>query len=478
MLSPNPIIIQGGMGVGVSCWRLARAVAETGQLGVVSGTALDGVVARVLQDGDPGGHVRRALSHFPVPELAQRVVDRYFIEGGRRADAPYRPHPTLGIDPKRSAIELCLAGSFAEVWLAKEGHNGLIGINFLEKIQTASLSGVLGAMLAGVDYMLVGAGIPKEFPRLLDSFAAGQVGQLAIEVINQTRTHIASLDPVKYLGADLPELHRPKMLAIISLHILATYLTKDPAIRPDGFVVEGPLAGGHSAPPRGRMTLDESGQPIYSVKDEADLAKVAAAGLPFWLAGAWGSPEKVAEARALGAVGVQAGSVFALSTQSGLRPDLRDQLLAELDADQLVVRNDPLASPTGFPFKIATLPGTLSEEELYQERDRICDLGYLRQPVEKADGSVVYRCASEPVHMFLKKGGEISETVGRKCLCNALFADIGLAQHRKDGSVEKPALTLGQDLAGVKVLRELYPEGYSAAQVVAWLLGQSADISG
>ena len=35
--APWPVIIQGGMGVGVSGWRLARAVAERGHLGVVSG---------------------------------------------------------------------------------------------------------------------------------------------------------------------------------------------------------------------------------------------------------------------------------------------------------------------------------------------------------------------------------------------------------------------------------------------------------
>ena len=61
----NPIIIQGGMGVGVSGWRLARTVAETGQLGVVSGTALPLVLTRQLQLGDPGGHLARALAHFP-----------------------------------------------------------------------------------------------------------------------------------------------------------------------------------------------------------------------------------------------------------------------------------------------------------------------------------------------------------------------------------------------------------------------------
>ena len=45
-----PPIIQGGMGVGISDWRLARAVSLRGQLGVVSGTALDTVMVRRLQD--------------------------------------------------------------------------------------------------------------------------------------------------------------------------------------------------------------------------------------------------------------------------------------------------------------------------------------------------------------------------------------------------------------------------------------------
>lgn len=65
-----PVLIQGGMGVAVSDWRLARAVSEAGHLGIVSSTALDAVMARRLQLGDPGGHIRRALAAFPVPEAA------------------------------------------------------------------------------------------------------------------------------------------------------------------------------------------------------------------------------------------------------------------------------------------------------------------------------------------------------------------------------------------------------------------------
>ncbi len=474
MNQQRPSIIQGGMGVAVSSWRLANAVARTGQLGVVSGTALDGVLARTLQDGDPGGHARRALAHFPAPAIAQRVLDTYFLKGGRRPGQPYRPHPTLTIAPSRAAIELSLAGNFAEVWLAKEGHDGMVGINFLEKIQTATLSATLGAMLAGVDHVLMGAGIPKEMPRVLTEFAAGRPGRLTIEVANQTRPHVAALDPRTSLGGDLPQLRRPEFIAIISLHVLGGYLARDPEIRPDGFVVEGPVAGGHSAPPRGKFGLDELGQPIYSPKDEADLAKMVALGLPFWLAGAWATPERVAAARTAGAEGVQCGTVFALAEESGLAPDLRGRLLAELAAGTLTVRNDALASPTGFPFKVAQLSGTLSEPDVYAARERICDLGYLRAPAERADGSIVYRCASEPVHMYQRKGGDPADTVGRKCLCNALFSNIGMPQVRKSGYVEEPAITLGQDLEGALGLLARHPDGWSAADVIAWLLSDAA----
>ena len=82
-LDALPEIIQGGMGIGVSGWPLARAVAIQGQLGVVSGTSLDSVLIRRLQDGDLGGHVRRAMEAFPIPDVASEVLDRFFKRDGR-----------------------------------------------------------------------------------------------------------------------------------------------------------------------------------------------------------------------------------------------------------------------------------------------------------------------------------------------------------------------------------------------------------
>ena len=159
-----PPIIQGGMGMQISSWQLAAAVARSGQLGVVSGTALDLALARHLQDGDLDGHYRRALAHFPDQAMVDRVLARYLVPGGRGETTPYRPVPRLVIHPQSASVELAVLAAFTEVWLAKDGHDGIIGINLLEKIQMAIPSITFGAMLAGVDVVLVGAGVPRQLP--------------------------------------------------------------------------------------------------------------------------------------------------------------------------------------------------------------------------------------------------------------------------------------------------------------------------
>jgi NAD(P)H-dependent flavin oxidoreductase YrpB (nitropropane dioxygenase family) len=464
-----PQVIQGGMGVAVSSWQLARSVSSAGGLGVVSGTALDVVLARRLQDGDPGGHLRRALAAFPEPLMAARVLDTYFQPEGRRDGAAYRPVPKLTLRQTARQQELTVVANFVEVWLAKDGHSGPVGINYLEKVQLATPAAALGAMIGGVDHVLVGAGVPRGIPRLLDDLAAGRVAGVGVEVHGADQPHRLDVDPTALLGDALPELHRPQFLAIVSANVLAAYLARDESTRPDGFVVESPRAGGHNAPPRGSLVLDDRNEPVYGPRDEVDLGKLGALGIPFWLAGGQSTPERLAEARAHGAVGVQVGTLFALAADSGLSPRLRESLRAQLADGGVDVRTDPLASPTGFPFKVAQLPGTLSDPAVLARRQRLCDLGYLRTPYQTPTGDIGYRCPGEPVHMYVRKGGDAADTVGRACLCNALTADVGLAQTRRDGYVEPPLVTLGSDLDSVEALAERHPGGWSAADVVAWL---------
>jgi len=459
------------MGVAVSSWRLASQVARAGQLGVVSGVALDSVLTRRLQDGDPGGHMRRALAAFPVPAIADRAIKRYFLPHGRAEGQPYSPIPRLAVNQGRRSQELAVLGNFVEVWLAKDQHEGLVGINYLEKVQLATPAAAYGAMLAGVDYVLMGAGLPRDIPRLLDQLTHHSTLEFPVTVAGaEPGTFSVSLDPVALLGVQLPPLVRPKFLAIVSAHVLAEYLARDQSIRPDGFVVEGPLAGGHNAPPRGKLALNEAGEPQFGPRDYADLAKVAAIGLPFWLAGAYGTPEGLVAARATGAAGIQVGTLFALSTDADFEPAIRDALVSGVADGSLSVTTNLRGSPTGFPFKVAKLEGSLSEPETVQARPRLCDMGFLGVPFLRDNGTLGHRCAAEPERQFTRKGGAEGEADGRLCLCNALMANVGLGQTRATGYVEKPLITLGADLDGPRRLAALHPDGWNAHQALAWLL--------
>jgi NAD(P)H-dependent flavin oxidoreductase YrpB (nitropropane dioxygenase family) len=463
------MIIQGGMGVGVSGWRLARAVSVTGQLGVVSGLGLDTLMARRLQLGDPGGHIVRALGRFPYAGVTEQVVDRYFVAGGIGPEEPFRRVPKPSLHPSRRSTDLVVAANFVEVFLAKEGHEGLVGINLMEKLQMSSPAAIYGAMLAGVDYVLVGAGIPTEFPALLDAFAAGRPGHVSVDVIGAGAVPTVVVPPAVTAGAGA-RLRRPKFLAIVASHVLASYLARDAGTRPDGFVVEGPVAGGHSAPPRGPLVLDGEGEPVYGPRDLADLDKMAVLGLPYWLAGGYASPDLLEAARRGGAAGIQVGSAFALCEESGLAASIKRAIIEHALSTGLPVRADPRSSPTGFPFKVADLPGTLADAQVYDSRDRVCDAGYLRAAYHKQGTEIGYRCPAEPVPTYLRKGGRLEETVGRYCLCNGLIATVGLGQ-RRDGTTEAPVVTLGQDLSFLPGLLGPGRNTYRAADVVSYLLG-------
>lgn len=466
-----PVLIQGGMGIGISDWRLANAVAREGQLGVVSGTAIDSMLVRRLQVGDPDGDTRRALAAYPIPEVAERIVDKYFVEGGKSDDERFPIISMRRNKPSRALEDLLLVSNFVEVWLAKEGHDGVVGINYLEKVQAPTLPSLYGAMLAGADYVLMGAGIPKAIPAILNRLADGLPVKMKLDVKGATGDgFFAEFDPVEAMGGSLPPVTRPKFLAIITSHILATMLGTKIEVPVDGFVVEGATAGGHNAPPRGKLQVSDIGEPIYGDRDVPDLEAIHAIGLPFWLAGGYADPERVAEALTTGAVGVQIGTAFAYCDESGTEAEIKKQVL-KLSADgQVKVFTDPVASPSGFPFKVIPIEGSQSEQDVYEKRVRVCELGYLRSAYQRDDGKMGWRCASEPVQVFLRKGGTEEDAAGRKCLCSALMSNVGLGQLQPDGTIDPMLITSGDDIADVARFIAPGAMSYSAADVIRQVL--------
>ena len=465
-----PPLIQGGMGVGVSNWTLANAVARCGQLGVVSGTVLDTLLVRRLALGDPCGSMRRAMARFPLPGVADEVMRRFFRPDGLAPGQAYPLLPMWRHTVSRFRQQVAMLAAFVEVSLAREGHDGPVGMNLLTKVQLPNLATLYGAMLAGVDVILMGAGIPRDIPGVLDQLARHERVELRLDVDGPSTGTPAtfSLDPAEH-APPAAELKRPIFLPIISANSLATTLARKSNGRVDGFVVEGPTAGGHNAPPRGALTLDERGEPIYGERDIVDLAKLAELGLPFWVAGGAGTPTALAEARAQGAHGVQVGTLFAFCNESGVDACLKARVLTALLRDGVRVATDPRASPTGYPFKVVHIEGDAAAAEL-AARPRECDLGYLRTAYVQPDGRLGYRCPAEPVDDYIAKGGDVAETEGRQCLCNGLLATIGHAQRRDGDRVEPPFITSGSDMATLRAILG-GRSSYTAADVVAWVTG-------
>jgi nitronate monooxygenase len=469
-----PKIMQGGMGVAISDWKLARAVSVEGHLGVVSGTGISQIMISRLMDGDVGGHVRRALECFPFQEPARRIVSEYYVPEPKTPKPPYKRPPLWTLNPSRAHDELIVISNFVEVFLAKEGHANPVGINLLEKIQSPTMPSLYGAMLAGVDVVIMGAGIPLQVPGILDALAGHRPVSYRIDVEGAAqgddyRLHFNPGAIFAGVAEKVGRLSRPSFLPIISSVVLAKALIKRATGTIDGFVVEASTAGGHNALPRGPLLLDEGGEPIYGEKDVVDFNEIKQLGLPFWLAGGYDSPEHIRFALDAGAAGIQVGTAFCYCAESAMDATLKARVIQKVLDRDITVRNDPVISPTGYPFKVAQLEGTLSDPEVYNNRIRLCDVGMLRHLYKREDGTAGFRCPAEPVEQYLAKGGKEEDTVGKTCLCNNLCATAGYPQHRKDGYVEPPIVTSGEGLMTIGKYIKPGHHGYTARDVLDYL---------
>ncbi|MFA6445687.1 MAG: nitronate monooxygenase [Candidatus Paceibacterota bacterium] len=465
-----PEIIQGGMGLNISNWSLAKKVSMLGQLGTVSGVALERVMARILQMGDPGGHFRRALATFPFPKYAEKVLSEYFVENGILKGTSPKNVPVFTIKPPDLLISLTICANYAFVWLAKEGHNNPVSINYLEKIQMPHIYAILGAMLAGVDYITAGAGLPFQIPEVINAIMDGRALSYHLHVVGGKTPHYMSLDPKKFFDGSLPLMKRPGFIPIISSNLLASLCIKKIQRKNIyGFVVEEPPAGGHNAPPRrGGVYGDEDVVDYHKLSEQ--LGKLE---LPFWIGGAYSSPEKLSLALSMGAVGIQVGTIFALCDDSGMDPRIRREVLRLGFEGKLKVVRDMLASPSGFPFMVVQLAGTVSERCVFENRRRLCDQGALVTLFERPDGSIGYRCPAERIEVYVSKGGSLVDTANRKCICNGLITTAGL---RNGGDDDEPAIvTSGEDVSFLKKIMKKADDSHTAEEAINFLLGISSN---
>jgi NAD(P)H-dependent flavin oxidoreductase YrpB (nitropropane dioxygenase family) len=465
-----PTIIQGGMGIAVSSWRLARAVAKMGEIGVVSGTCIDTVVVRELQQGDPFNRIP-ALQHYPDREIVDEIIGQYFVAGGIGPETAFRLLPIHPFKRDIRAQRILSACAFSEVFLARQGHDGIIGINLLCELKRYTLPCLYGAMLAGVDAVFIGAGIPIEEAAQIPKLAAGEPARLRLEVDlsaapDRDVSHYYDLAP-RDLLPEPPQLTPPAFFPIIASELLARILDKKiPKGVISGWIIEGPVAGGHNAPPRNKGQ-DEAGNPRYDERDIVDLDRVSSLGYPYYLGGGYGTPEKRKEALELGALGVQVGSLFSLANESGYPAESRRHIIEKIHRGEASIRTDGKISATGFPFKVLELEGTLGIPGNNLARTRICDLGYLQTAYVDPRGRLGVRCPSAPVATFVKQGGDPASTEGKGCLCNGLLANIGLGQQQKWGQ-EKPLFTGGDDLLALPLGSAAEPH-FSAADVIRYL---------
>ncbi len=483
------------MAVGISVPSLVRAVSTfeipglgRGRcMGITSGTAAAHLLARRLQHGDT--RIRLAFEALAAlaPSLAPELDDlhtAYFVPGGKEASRPYKPVRPFGLDAPRWLHVLTIAANFTAVWECKQGHDNPVGINYLQKIELSQLPALYGAMLAGVDYVCVGAGNPAAFPAFVRGLARREAVEQPVHVARAATPYTIRFDPREFGGDEAPDLRKPRFIAIVTTFEQAEQLASSEATRPFGFVFEGSSAGGHNAPPADyRRSLGEP--PRWGAKDELDLRRLADLREPFWLAGHHGSPEGLRRALDAGAAGVQFGTLFAFCDESGMSPPLRLAMLRRIWRKDLAIVTEPLMSPTGFPFKVVQLAGSLSEEAVRSGRERVacCDLGHLVTPVEtrrrvtRPDGGteemveVQTFCPAEPVEAFTRKGGLMMRRKGTICLCNGLMSTAGYPGVR-GGYVEPPVVTAGD--ASIKDVRALQLEvrrlTYSAAEAMTRVL--------
>ncbi len=228
---------------------------------------------------------------------------------------------------------------FLEIIQAKiDSNQGLIGVNVMHFLQQDRESAVKGAIAAEADFIISGAGIPTNLPGIR------KPGQTALIPI------VSSLRVLKIIQDKWEKLN----------------------YRPDAIIIEGPLAGGHLG-----FKLNDVDNPENRLENLLPPIKEFAmknGDYPVIVAGGIYDHDDIQKFLTLGADGIQMGTRFLATTESGASERYKLAVVASKENDIKVVGN----SPCGFPFRV--LAGSPMYQELISgRRKNLCQNGYLLQ---------------------------------------------------------------------------------------------------
>ena len=310
-------IIQGGMGVGVSLHPLAKAVAREGGVGIVSSACIDRLVSK---------------------------------RTGK----------------KKNTYE----AAYEEVSLSKV-KDGFSGINIMMALMRDYSDSVKGALDAGADIIISGAGLPL----------------------------------------NLPAIQPPKDTALIPIVSSARALDiickkwEKLGYRPDAVVLEGPLAGGHLGFRMDQIDL-ESNKLENLLPPVKDMARKFG-DFPVIVAGGIYTHSDIVKFMEMGADGVQMGTRF-LATEESSATDTYKQAVIRATDDDIVVAHRP-GSPCGLPFRVIK-QSPMYVSSLQRKRTPKCDKGYVL--MKDVDGKFAICPAKEDNENYF-------------CICNGLLSSSG-----------------------------------------------------
>jgi len=323
-------IIQGGMGVGVSLSPLAGAVAQEGGVGVISSAALDRLVSK--RNG------KKMTTYEAVYE---------------------------------------------EISLAKE-KGGVSGINIMVALVQTYEDTVKGAIDAGADVIISGAGLPMNLPMIK---APGDTALIPI---------VSSARALELICKKWERAH----------------------YRPDAVVLEGPLAGGHLGFRIEDIYLESN--KLENLLPEVKETAIRYGNFPVIVAGGIYSYEDIVRFLKMGADGVQMGTRF-LVTEESSATDAYKQAVINAGKEDIIVAQKP-GSPCGLPFMVIK-ESPMFHNGLTGKRKPRCDKGYVLTKDKEGN--------------FTQCRAKINDGCNF-CICNGLLSSAGY-----NPEAEEPLYTVG-----------------------------------